>query len=173
VADRWDLESSLSRTSGTVTSFLENLVGEPIVARERSQNPSRAQPSNPLQVPAGHPLIFRTAVLRGRTSGRSYVYAETLLVPNRLSINVRRRLERSSDPIGRILEDEEIPVTRLSLRGPAPDSASISPVTGTEVGDPLLARTYRVDSAGTPLMVITEWFLAPLGEFLPGNEWPA
>jgi chorismate-pyruvate lyase len=34
------------------------------------------------------------------------------------------------------------------------------------VGDVLFARTYRIDSEQTPLMVITEWFLTTLNPFL-------
>ena len=117
----------------------------------------------------GHPVIFRTAALRGRVTGRSYLYAETVLVPSRLSANVLQRLELSSDPIGRILEKEEITVTRTSLGGPEPHCPPVSPEMATEVGESLLARSYRVDAEATPLMTITEWFLASLKEFLPAS----
>jgi chorismate-pyruvate lyase len=148
---------------------LEHLVGEPIDAGERRQQTTNAEFPNSLRVAEGHPLIFRTAALRGRTSGRSYLYAETVLVPSRLTTNCRKRLEASSDPIGRILEEEGIPITRQALGGPAPGSSPVSSETGTGVGDYLLARTYRVDADGTPLMVITEWFLASLRGFLPAD----
>jgi chorismate-pyruvate lyase len=166
VANLSGLEPALSRASGTVTTFLEHLVGEPIDAGERCQKTIRAEFSNLLRVAEGHPLIFRTAALRGRTSGRSYLYAETVLVPSRLPANCRQRLESSSDPIGRILEEEGITITREPLGGTEPGSAPVSPEVGISVGDYLLARTYRVDAEGTPLMVITEWFLTSLRGFL-------
>ena len=169
VANLSDLESALSRASGSVTAFLEHLVGEPIDAGERCQKTTKAELPNSLLVAEGHPLIFRTAALRGRTSGRSYLYAETVLVPSRLSANCRQRLESSSDPIGRILEEEGITITREPLGGPEPGSAPVSPEVGIAVGDYLLARTYRVDAEGTPLMVITEWFLTSLRGFLPSQ----
>jgi len=161
------LESALSRAGGTVTAFLEHLVGEPIDARERSQRPTRAEASNSLRVTEGHPLIFRTAALRGRTSGRAYVYAETVLVPSRVPATVRERLESSVDPIGRILEEEEIVITRISLPGPEPRVTPVTPEMDADIADHLLARTYRVDADGSPLMVITEWFLASLRAYLP------
>ncbi len=161
-------EAALSRASGTVTTFLEQLVGEPIDARERRHRIIRAEPSNSLRVAEGVPLIFRTAALEGRTSGRVYLYAETVLVPGRLPNNFRRRLESSSDPIGRILAQEGISVTRQPLRGSEPRFAPV-PLEGVAVGDYLLARTYRLDAEGTPLMVITEWFLISLEEFLPSQ----
>jgi len=100
---------------------------------------------------------------------RDSLYAETILVPSRLPANCRQRLESSSDPIGRILEEEGITITRQPLGGPEPGSAPVSPQVGIAVGDYLLARTYRVDAEGTPLMVITEWFLTSLRGFLPSQ----
>ncbi len=35
-----------------------------------------------------------------------------------------------------------------------------------KVGDYLVARTYRIDSEQTPVMIITEWFLKTLIPFL-------
>jgi chorismate-pyruvate lyase len=139
VAKLSGLEAALSRASGTVTAFLEQLVGEPIDARERRHKTTRAETSNSLRVAEGHPLIFRTATLEGRTSGRLYLYAETVLVPSRLPANFRLRLESSSDPIGRILGEEGITVTRQPLGGPDPGSAPVSPEAGVAVGDYLLA----------------------------------
>jgi chorismate-pyruvate lyase len=166
VANPSALESALSRASGTVTAFLEHLVGEPIDAGERRQQTAKAESPNSLRVAEGHPLIFRTAALQGRTSGRSYLYAETILVPSRLPANCRQRLESSSDPIGRILEEEGITITREPLGRPEPGSAPASAKVDIAVGDYLLARTYRIDAEGTPLMVITEWFLTSLRGFL-------
>ena len=168
VAKLTGLEAALSRASGTVTAFLEQLVGEPIDARKRRHKLLRAEPSNSLRVAEGDPLIFRAAVLEGRTSGRVYLYAETVLVPSRLPANVRLRLESSSDPIGRILGEEGITVTRHHLGGSESGSAPLPPE-GVAVSDYLLARTYRLDAEGTPLMVIAEWFLISLTEFLPSQ----
>ena len=168
VAKLSGLEAALSKSSGTVTAFLEQLVGEPIEARERHHRIIRAEPSNSLRVAEGDPLLFRTAALEGRRSGRVYLYAETVLVPSRLPPNFRRRLDSSSDPIGRILEEEAIIVTRHPLGGSDPGSAPVSPE-GVVVGDYLLARTYRLDAEGSPLMMIAEWFLISLREFLPSQ----
>ena len=161
------LETALSRASGTVTAFLERLVGEPIDAHQRRHEMTRADTSSALQVAEGHPLLLRTAVLQGRTSGRPYVYAETVLVPSRLPGGFRRRLEASGDPIGRILSEEGITVTSEPLAGSGRGSVPVSSQTGSAIADYLLARTYRVDSEGEPVMVITEWFLPSLERFLP------
>jgi chorismate-pyruvate lyase len=54
---------------------------------------------------------------------------------------------------------------RMSLGAPESDCTPIS--METEINDSLLARTYRVDTEGTPLMCISEWFLSSLKKFLP------
>jgi chorismate-pyruvate lyase len=161
------LDVALSRASGTVTALLEELVGEPIDAHDRHNKIIRAGSTNFLRVAEGCPLIFRTATLQGRTSGQSYVYAETVFVASRLSSSFRLRLESSSDPIGRILEAEGITVTRESLG--EPDHAPVSLEGAIAIRDYLRARTYRVDVEGTPLMVIAEWFLIALKRFLPSQ----
>src|ERR1700677_479153 len=112
------LEAALARTGETVTAFIEKFAGEPIDADERYHTMTRAPTRNPLKVPDGHPLIKRTVVLRGRTSAKPYVYAESLLVPGRLPAVFFVRLETSADPIGRILTEEGITFTRSPLAPP-------------------------------------------------------
>lgn len=167
VATPSSLEEALSRANGTVTAFLEQLVGEPIDARARRHKMTRAERSNGLRVPEGHPLLLRAAALQGRTSGRSYVYAESILVPSRLPGTFRLRLESSNDPIGRILGEEGINTTRQPLSAPDRSTVADPPVEAIGIGDHLLARSYRIDAEGTPVMVIAEWFLTPLERFLP------
>jgi chorismate-pyruvate lyase len=164
------LEIALDGTDGTVTAFLEGLVGERVDAHVRRQRVARAGPSNRLAVDEGHPVLLRSAVLTGRVSDHPYVYAETVLVLSRLPARFRERIEAGFDPIGRILTEEGIEVTREVLTGPVGDLGSCSagpPV----VADPLLHRTYRVDLAGSPAMLIAEWFLHPLQRFLTHNGW--
>jgi chorismate lyase len=165
VADRSGLLAALESTSGTVTNFLEELVGESIDAEALRHDIIGAPTSNNLGVAPGEPLLQRTATLRGRISGSSYVYAESVIVTSRLPAGFCLRLESSFDPIGRILEEMGIAVTRENLAEPhlfdptRPDATA-------KVGDYLLARTYRIDSGQTPLMVISEWFLRTLKPYL-------
>ena len=158
------LRAALESTGGTVTDFLEQLVGERIDAQARHQHVSGAATSNELGAPRGEPLLQRAATLRGRTSGSSYVYAESVIATSRLPTQFRLRLESSTDPIGRILDEMGIAVTREDLA--EPDDIALRPDGAMKVDDYLLARTYRIDSGPIPLMVITEWFLTTLSRFL-------
>jgi chorismate lyase len=165
VANRSGLQAALESTSGTVTNFLEELVGENIDAEAHHHDIIGAPTSNNLGVAPGEPLLQRAATLRGRISGSSYVYAESVIVTSRLPTRFCLRLESSIDPIGRILDEMGIAVTRKNLV--EPDGSDVARSNGAmKVGDYLLARTYRIDSGQTPLMVITEWFLGTLNPFL-------
>ncbi len=165
VTNPFGLSAALEGTSGTVTSFLEQLVGEGIDVHIHHHHMVAAHPANGLRVEEGEPLLHRAATLRGRTSGRSYVYAESVIVTGRLLAGFCHRLETSIDPIGRILDELGIAVTREGLA--EPDGLVVPrPNSDVKIGECLLARTYRVDSEGAPLMIITEWFLTTLTAFL-------
>jgi chorismate-pyruvate lyase len=159
------LRHALESTNGTVTSFLEQLVGESIDARDHRHHMIVGPTSNDLAAKEGESLLLRGATLRGRMSGSSYVYAETVMVTSRLPPRFCLRLESSSDPIGRILDEMGIAVTREHLVEPD-DFVAPQLNEALKRGDYLLARTYRIDSEPTPLMVVTEWFLKTLKPFL-------
>ncbi len=58
--------------------------------------------------------------------------------------------------------------------GPVWPSAggSIDVFAGVPTADFPLARSYRVDADGAPIMMIDEWFLASLGKFLLSGSGP-
>jgi chorismate-pyruvate lyase len=165
VANPLDLRAALDRTSGTVTDFLEQLVGERIDAHTHHHGIVEADNASGLRVEEGEPLLQRAATLRGRTSGCSFVYAESVIVVGRLPSRFRTQLETSTDPIGRILDEMEIAVNRESVGEPN-GSFVPRPDRGVRGDDYLLTRTYRIDSEQTPVMIITEWFLKTLTPFL-------
>ena len=163
MADRLDLRAALESTSGTVTDFLEHLVGENIDAQTHHHDSVGAPKANGLRVAEGEPLLLRAATLRGRSSGRSYVHAESVIVVGRLPAEFCRRLEAGTDPIGRILDEMGIPVTRQGVG--EPDGVP-RPMSDAKVDEYFLARIYRIDVERTPVMLITEWFLETLIPFL-------
>jgi chorismate-pyruvate lyase len=165
VANRSILRAALESTHGTVTNFLEQLVGESVDAQVHRHQTVAAPASNDLEVTEGEPLLQRAATLRGRRTGSPYVYAESVIVTNRLPTRFSQLLESSIDPIGRILNEMEIATTRKDLIGP--EGFGASRFEGAiNVGDVVFVRTYRIDSEQTPLMVISEWFLKTLNPFL-------
>lgn len=170
MANPLGLRAALDRTSGTVTDFLEQLVGEKIDAHIQHHDIVEAHNANGLRVGEGEPLLHRAATLQGRTSGCSYVYAESVIAVRRLPTTFCKQLETSTDPIGRILDEMGIAVTREGVG--EPDGFFIPRPNGdVNVSDYLLARTYRIDCADTPVMIITEWFLKTLIHFVGKETW--
>jgi chorismate-pyruvate lyase len=163
------LEVALGRTSGTVTAFLEQLVGEPIDAYERHHEMTYSGDTDCFGVGPGRELLKRTVVLRGRRSAKAYLYAESLLVPGRLPAAFFRRLETSADPIGRILTEEGMAFTRVPLPRPDRRHVSVHGDIPPASDDCPLVRSYRVDVAGVPVIAICEWFLSTLQSF--EGEW--
>jgi chorismate-pyruvate lyase len=160
------LKAALNGTSGTVTRFLEELVGERIAAERCHHQRIAAPASNDLGVDEGEPLLRRAAVLHGLASGHPFVYAESLIVLGRVPPIFLRGLETGSDPIGRLLDEAGIAVTRQDL-GQVQGGAMDRPRNFDEVvHSSLLARSYRIESEHLPLMLISEWFLSALTPFL-------
>jgi chorismate-pyruvate lyase len=162
------LERALSRTGDTVTAVLETLTGEAVDADAIGHAAIVASAPNCLGVGAGHALVSRRAILRGRTSRRAYVYAETVLVPDRLPADVPHLLETTNDPIGRLLAARGVGMTRTVLGAPhrTPSVAGLGP--GNAADAAILARRSRVDSCGAVVMLIDEWFLPGLGDVVMG-----
>jgi chorismate-pyruvate lyase len=164
MANGLGLRAALSGTNGTVTDFLEQLVGEKIDAHTHQHDIVEAHNANGLRVEEGEPLLHRAATLRGRTSGCSYVYAESVIVVGRLPTGFCNQLETSTDPIGRILDEMGLAITRHGFGEP---TGVPPPNSDGNARDYLLARTYRIDSQQIPVMIITEWFLKTLIPFIP------
>ena len=167
VAGELGLKAALNGTNGTVTSFLEELVGERIAAERCHHEMIDAPALNVLGAEEGEPLLRRAAILQGSVSGYPYVYAESMIVVSRLPARFFHRLDTSSDPIGRLLDEAGIAATREDLverMGIAMDRPwNLDEI----VHGHLLARTYRIDSKHIPLMIISEWFLATLAAYFP------
>jgi len=162
VAIHSGLEVALGRTSGTVTAFLEQLVGEAIDVYEPRHEMTHSDDTDCLGVGPGRQLLKRTVLLRGRRSAKAYLYAESLLVPDRLPTAFFKRLETGVDPIGRILTEEGMAFTRVPLPRPDRRDASVHGDIPLASDDCPLVRSYRVDVAGVPVMAISEWFLSTL-----------
>ena len=161
------LAGALAGRDGTVTGLLELLVGEPIDAEAEGHRTVEAAQGNHLEVPEGNPLLCRAARLVGRRSCRAYVFAVSLLVPNRLPRGFGPRLETGREPLGRLLEAGGIRLSREPLPGPEPGSVPIWAAAVPPEHEVLLARTYRAHAGGPPVMMISEWFLTSLVPFLP------
>ncbi len=152
----------------TVTQFLEELTGEPLVADVMSQRPVVPDPADGLGVAGEQGMIRRIARLRSR-GGTPYLYADTSFVPARLPPSARRRLAVGCEPIGRVLVDEGLAPVQLPALGtilarcpgpPAPEGAE----------EVVWRRAYRLALGGRPVFAIREWFLRSVLDALAAAE---
>jgi chorismate-pyruvate lyase len=158
----------LKHNSGWVTDLLERLAGEPVDADIRVQSRGPALDGDPLGLAAGREVVQRAVLLRGRVSGRDYVYAETSIDPTTIPTSVGRRLEQTRDPIGRVLRDHGLAVGRQPLPGPATASHADAP-TAALLTAAVFSRRYRILVGGIPAFAVDEWFLHTVAEAL-GNQ---
>ena len=154
------IERALSRSDDTVTALLERVTGEVVEADVMVQTAIVLTDRGPLDVKPGQLVVRRQAIIRGATSRRDYLYAETLLVPDRLPAGVPELLAATNAPIGRVLAARGFPMTRAMLDGPlrTPTVARLDPANC--VASAIYARRCRVDSSGIAVMLIDEWFCA-------------
>ena len=156
------VERLLSQADGTVTALLERVTGEAVEADVIAQVAIVSTGRGPLDLEPGRPVVRRHAIVRGVTSQRDYIYAETLLVPDRLPAGVADRLATTRDPIGRVLAARGVPMTRAVLGSPERSPAVARLGADNAAAAAIFARRYRVDASGVAVMLIDEWFLRDL-----------
>ncbi len=157
-------------TDGTVTHILEAYAEEPIDVAKVSQAFDAANDGDAhLDLPAAgdDKVLRRVVVLRGRRSGQTLLYAEVVVVLDRVEPALLDGLTGTDKPVGILLRENrtetfrEILVVDREPAGGCGDHFGIGP-------DAELAfRTYRIVSRGRPIMLITEKFPTDLFRSLP------
>jgi chorismate-pyruvate lyase len=113
-----------------------------------------------LDLPTGAPLLRREILLYGETSGRAYVYAESILALDRLPPRFREELMHSDTPMGRLWSEHKMETWKELLTVARHPVQKLTPHLGVAAGADCLVRRYRLISGGRPLMVIEENFPA-------------
>lgn len=173
---RIDLQESLKQTTldprelscfqrilltldGTVTEVLEAQVWESIRIEKLFQKRVQSDRAIPyLEVEASESVLVRKVMLRGKWSHKNYIYAESILVPDRLPEGLGEGFLSTRKPLGQLMLEARTETFREIL------SCSLEPA--GELGDyfdvaaesDLVSRTYRVIAGGHPIMLITEKF---------------
>jgi chorismate-pyruvate lyase len=148
-------------SNGTLTKLLEHLVDEQLIVIKLSESMQiNSQPIAYLNLAGGETVIQRKICLQGQSSGIHWLYAESVIVPERLDSLFREDLLASQIPIGKLWAKHRVETFKELLppfEEPAEQLAvhfNISPETK------LLGRTYRVFSNRQPIMMLTEKFPA-------------
>jgi chorismate-pyruvate lyase len=146
-------------TDGTLTEILGAYLSEKITLVKLSETIEPiTQDISLLDISGGQEVIERKILLQGKISRNNWVYAESILIPDRLDENLKNELLVSQETMGRLWLEHRLETFKEivdSAREPAEDLADYFKI---ERSDKLLSRTYRVFSGRRPIILITEKF---------------
>lgn len=155
-------QRALLAIDGTVTKFIEAYTLEPIAALKLLQQAQTLNQAHPLlETPAETSVIARQVLLQGRYSSKVYAYAVSLLLPQRLPLDVMRHLDAEPAGLGRILLNSQLENRREILWYGIENKAdwlSTLPIDLSHLGESWLSRTYRILVQQQPVMLINEKF---------------
>jgi chorismate-pyruvate lyase len=151
------LQRVLLTTNGTVTDFLEAYAGEQIVVVKLSQSLQPPLPETRLDSD-DHLLLERTIMLRGATSGTTFLHADSHIAADRLPAGMLESLLETDWPLGRLLNEHRVESLREIVAAGVMPANSFGTYFGVATDSDLLFRTYLINVGGRPLMRITERF---------------
>lgn len=155
------IQRILLTTDGTVTSVLQAYAGEPVATVRLSQSVLESASDFPELGPGPiEGVMERSVILRGSRSGTNLLYAESLIVPDRLHPRVLDGLLFTDEPIGRLLATNRIETFREFVSWSPEPAGRCAHHFGIPSEETLLSRSYRILSERQPIMFITEKFPA-------------
>jgi chorismate-pyruvate lyase len=150
-------------TDGTVTQLIELYTGESIRVRKIENQivgnhvvPTAVQHS--LQTDDGNALLKRIILLCGEA--KSYLYAESYFVMERLPADMRSRLETTNIPIGLLWREARLETHREIIAYHRERNADVAAHLGVDADAELLSRTYLLYTNRQPMGMISEKFPA-------------
>lgn len=153
------LQRILLTTDGTLTKILEAYLSEEIQIVKLSERSVLAAEDVPLlELERGREVIERKILLQGKVSGKNFLYAESLLVPERLDELFRDELLKSEMPLGRLMLAHRMETFKEIITATKETPDSLSTFFQISSKDNLLSRTYRLFYRHKPIMIITEKF---------------
>jgi chorismate-pyruvate lyase len=154
----------LLTTDGTVTEILEAQLWEAIHIVKLYQDTIDTRTAVPfLDISPDTRIMVRKVLLRGKYSHKNYIYAESILVPDRLPDNIRESLLETQKPIGQLIMQNRMETFREILTCRHEEAGELGQYFDIPSDAMLVSRTYRVFASLQPIMLITEKF--PESEF--------
>ncbi|HLY05955.1 MAG TPA: chorismate pyruvate-lyase family protein [Rhizomicrobium sp.] len=154
------LQRILLITDGTLTEILEAHFLEPIELVKLSQRIFVCVPGmcGTGFAEPGESVLERRINLRGARSRRLYVYAESLLLVDRLDRQFRTELMDSEIPLGRLWHKFRLETYKHLVGVECRRGGDLAFQLACPGESRVLARTYEVISSGKRLMRISEYF---------------
>lgn len=144
---------------GTVTRFMEAYAAERVeVLRIDQQSAPAAGSAKWLQCAPVEVAVYRQVALAGVQSGNLYAYAESVILPQRLTPGMRAGVAAEPGGLGRIMVENQLESRREALWYGRERLEKLPDIVAARCDSNFLTRSYRVIAAGQPLMLITERF---------------
>jgi chorismate-pyruvate lyase len=105
-------------------------------------------------------VLRRRVILRGRHSRQRLLYAEAVVVTDRVGAVILDGLLRTDKPIGVVLAQSRTETFREILRTDREPAGDLAAHFGIDPAEDVLWRTYRIIAGGEPVILITEKFPA-------------
>ena len=158
------VQRALLVIDGTVTKFLEAYYRENVIVSVLAQRSGTAAIAEArwLNCPADEAVLRPSVRLLGETSGQLFAWAESVILPDRLSAAMRRGLSTEPSGLGQIIIDSRLETRREALWFGAEKPAAPPAELGTPPGAEFLSRSYRIIAQQRPLMLICERFPLPI-----------
>lgn len=154
-------------TDGTVTDILEAFAGEPmevVKLRQAFDTPNEGDTDLVLD---GERVLRRRVLLRGRRTRQSLLYAEAVVVVNRVHPGIVDGLVETDKAIGVLLAHHRTETFREILHIDRRRAGDLAAHFGMDPSDEMLSRAYLVISGGRPVIHIVETFPAAFFRGLP------
>lgn len=155
------LQRIVLTTDGTLTEILEAYLFEKIRIVKLSEGiVSIAQDIPSLAIKQGNEVIERKVLLQGKISRKNFIYAESILVTERLDEKFKTELLHSKTPLGRLWLEHKLETFKEIIDTAEETADKLLAYFPLQPEDKVFSRTYRVFSQRQPLMTITEKFPA-------------
>jgi chorismate-pyruvate lyase len=149
----------LLTTDGTVTDILEAYLFEQIrVVKLSEQLVSLSHDIPAMELKQGTEVIVRKILLQGKISRKNFIYADSIIVPERLDERFREALLETKMPIGKIWFEQRVETFKEILDSSKEAPGEIAEHFTMQPSERLLSRTYRVVTNRKSVMMITEKF---------------
>ena len=156
--------SILLATDGTLTHILEAYAAEPVHLVKLSQDfVTDAAVRDGLGLVGDERALRRVILLRGTKTDATFVYAESVVMLDRLPASVAAGLLDSDTPIGKLLYSCRAETHREITATGAGHDRAVAGHLGLPGDEPLAWRTYQIVFEGRPVARILEKFPRALG----------
>lgn len=147
------------KTDGTLTEILEAYLLEKIHISKLLEEVIPAPKAIPaLNIKAGREIMDRRILLYGQLSKNNWIYAKSIVVPDRMNPDFRHELIESRRPIGRLWLKYKMETYREVISAVREPAGELAQYFAIDEQANLLSRTYLVYYSKKPVIIITEKF---------------